>query len=41
MDANRQEAATRNVRQRVQQLTPAVCEASRIKVREKQVCNAV
>ena len=41
MDADKQEAATRNVRQRVCELTPAVREVSRTKGREKQVCNGV
>ena len=41
MDADRQEAATRNVRQRTRSLTPAVREASRTKEYEKQVCNAM
>ena len=41
MDADRQEASTRNVRQQVRQLTPAVREALHTKVHEKQVCNAV
>ena len=41
MDADRQEAATGNVRQRFRELTPAVREASRTKRYEKQVCNAM
>ena len=41
MVADRQEAATRNVRQRLRKLTAAVHEPSRTKRYEKQVCNAM
>ena len=41
MDADKQEAAMRNVRQHMRELTPAVREATRTKGYEKQVCNAM